>query len=196
VTNNKKQTSLIHRDEFRESSTLWMIQTIRSKKPAPTSQDFIDYVHKYYQQSIYPSTACFWLRSLGFSFKGKNSSEVYFDGHERPDVVMERIAYVDRMILLRKQMIIFGGVDMSEEILGEELWLNMSACLYVLVTHDETTAYSKGGLSKGWAHVKSGRMVEKGRGQSRMISAYCSELVGWLRKSAKIINPQKDKVCN
>jgi hypothetical protein len=96
------------------------------------------------------------------------------------------------MLRLWKQMISFGGEDMLEEFLGENL-VDESACLYVEVTHDETTLYSKGGLTLAWFHAMSGRMVDKGKGDSRMISAYCSELIGWLRQSARIINPKRDK---
>lgn len=193
ITSETRLSSIIHDDDFREKATLWMAQTIKTKKPQPTSDDFIGYVFRFYNLSISETTSCLWLRSLGFNFKGQSCTQVYFDGHEREDVVLYREKYVDMLWELKDYMISFGGDDMLDEILGEGLANNLKSLL-VLVTHDETTVYSKGGLSRAWGHDRAGRMVEKGRGESRMISAYCSELIGWLRKSAKIINPKRDKV--
>jgi hypothetical protein len=71
-----------------------MVQTIKTKKPDATSKDFIDYVQSFHNKKISETTACMWLRTLGFSFKGKGNTCLYFDGHERPDVVAARIKYV------------------------------------------------------------------------------------------------------
>ena len=114
---------------------------------------------------------------------GENSTEVYFDGHERGDVKEHRMRFFNQILESRKQMITFGSENMTEEILGEMLEA-LGTALYVLVSHDETTVYSKGGLSRGWGHDRSGRHVQKGRGEARIISAFCSELLGWLKKSA------------
>ena len=49
-----------------------------------------------YCLDIRPSTVSLWLHNMGFSYK-QFSKGVYFDGHEREDVVEERKAYLAKL---------------------------------------------------------------------------------------------------
>ena len=79
---------LIHDDNFREKATVWMVQTIKCM-PFALCEDFIGFVFQFYTSSIAKATACLCLKSLGFSFTGQLCTYVYFDGHERVDVVKQ-----------------------------------------------------------------------------------------------------------
>ncbi|CAJ0634187.1 12700_t:CDS:1, partial [Entrophospora sp. SA101] len=69
---------------------------------------------------------------MGWEYKS-HQKDVYFDGHERPDVIEYRMKFLDQMKLFEKFMPIFEGEEMENII-----WpaLDLYEKIHILVTHD------------------------------------------------------------
>ena len=65
------------------------------------------------------------------------------------------------------------------------------AIVYDVIVHDESTAHAKDMKKMRWGKVGEG-IGTKTRGQSRHVSAYCSECVGVLDESIEWLNPGGD----
>lgn len=65
--------------------------------------------------SICESTALRWLRALGWIYS-RAKKGLYFDGHERPDVVEYRTVFLARMEVLEKRMVIIDKDDQTKVI--------------------------------------------------------------------------------
>ena len=64
-------------------------------EPNLTSKMFADWIHREYDTKIQDRTARRWLAKLGFS-QVQHQKGVYFDGHERADVVACRDAFLNK----------------------------------------------------------------------------------------------------
>jgi hypothetical protein len=137
--NPRRLSSLIHNDNFSVEATAWLVQAIKSKKP-PNSAHFIDMIKRTYGKNLGKTEACKWIRSLGFKYS-RTKSQIYFDGHERKDVVVYRITYVSKMLEYRAQwMYTYSGPDMTGRSPGS--MMTDGGHYYVLVVHDESMMYS------------------------------------------------------
>ena len=58
---------------------------------------FADWIHREYDTKIQDRTARRWLAKLGFS-QVQHQKGVYFDGHERADVVACRDIFLTKMV--------------------------------------------------------------------------------------------------
>ncbi|CAG8802015.1 24869_t:CDS:2, partial [Dentiscutata erythropus] len=70
--------------------------------------------------------------------------KIYFDGHEREDVVKSRNHFLQKMAELRKQIALYEGVGLNR--IPLELYPEI-----VLVAQDETTLYSNDSVKKYWS---------------------------------------------
>lgn len=130
------------------------------------------------RKSISIRTARRWLNSLGCQFEEYRKG-MYFDGHEREDVVTYRSKFLEEMKDLERRMVRYEGETMEPipPVLGageREL---------ILVTHDECIFYSNDGKRGIW--VSDGKMPlrKKGNGRSIMVSEFLSEACGRLQLS-------------
>jgi hypothetical protein len=90
--------------------------------------------------SISLSTALRWLEILGYKYQTHNQ-DVYFDGHEREDVVNYRKVFLEKMAEFEKFMAIYEG-DLMER---KPPVLSEGEKEHILVTHDESIFYSNDG---------------------------------------------------
>ena len=103
----------------------------------------IDWVKESEGVEICKSTASLWLHDLGFTYE-QFSKGVYFDGHERDDVVESRKVYLDTLDSLRHRM-----------------WVSHSPrpdplCRPVIrIFHDESTYYANADQSHHTLHTSS-----------------------------------------
>jgi hypothetical protein len=134
--------------------------------------------------SLSDSTVRRWLRELGYRHKIIDKGGIYFDGHNRDDVVLYRqTEYVPKMGKLferlqdyqrtedRKSWVPVGGQFDGKEV--------------VLLFQDESTVMTSDTVRVGWAD-SSGHgtgLKTKKRGQGIMISGYINARTGVLRMS-------------
>ena len=76
----------------------------------------------------------------------KFGKDIFFDGHERPDVIEYRKAWALRMLQYKSFMTAFGEED---EVI-EPVLADPSQQKLVLVTHDECTFYANDGKKDMW----------------------------------------------
>ena len=100
-----KWDSLLHDEEFKLKATEYMREHGYVKgAPNLTLADFVRWVSEVWDVKICMETARVWLHSMGFTYR-QFSKGIYFDGHEREDVVDDRSKYLSRMASLEDRMI-------------------------------------------------------------------------------------------
>ena len=157
--------------------------------------DFINYISNEifpfvgYERNkkISEATARRWLKKMGWEYKA-HSKDIYFDGHERPDVVEYRREFLEKMESLERYMPVFEGENMDEE-----KWpsLEQNEKFHSFVVHDESTFFSNDGLKKFWAPEGEQPLRPKTQGSSLHVSEFLCETIGRLR-----LNQQQREINN
>ena len=124
-------------------------------------------------------TAQRWLRYLGFK-PTVYQQGLYFDGHERPDVVTYRKLFLDEFLEYQRRMFTYVGDDLETPIHPE---LRDGERPIVLVTHDESCFSSNDGSKTIWMEKDRRPLRPKGQGRSIMVSDFLCECHGPLRLS-------------
>ena len=127
------------------------------------------------------STAREWLLRLGFRYKG-HSKSIYYDGHERADVIQDRLEKLVQLKVLEEVTVHFGGPN-CEEVIWPLLWPGEQPVVWV--SQDESSYHSNDDVKSEWAEEGKGLQIkQKSRGSLLMVSAFISELHGLLRCTA------------
>ena len=79
-----------------------------------TSQMFSEWIVKEYNIRVHERTACRWLQQLGFS-RVQHQKGVYFDGHDRDDVVEYRKVFLGRLSDLDRKLLTCFGLNYNQE---------------------------------------------------------------------------------
>jgi hypothetical protein len=127
-------------------------------------------------KTISTRTAERWLRVLGLTFK-QHRKGIYYDGHEREDVVEYRKIFLQRMKAFEAKMTKYTGPHMDIEI--EPLYWPWEKEI-ILVVHDESIFYSNDGKRGIWSEDGEMPLRAKGNGKSLMVSEFLSEACGRL----------------
>ena len=99
-----KRVSLMSDDKFRKQVKEYVLENGYVKgRPNLTLQQLVEWVNKHHGIEVCTSTMSLWLHDMGFSYK-QFSKGVYFDGHEREDVVEERKAYLAKLASYNQRM--------------------------------------------------------------------------------------------
>lgn len=129
------------------------------------------------------ATAHRWLAKLEWRF-GKKSNGMYFDGHEREDVVAYRQAFVNRWAEYETR---FQFWDDNGNPVSSPSQCSHSFPL-VLVTHDESTFFQNDERKTCWGHQSSQPAPKpKGEGQSLMVSDFLTAEWGCLRNGDRCV---------
>ena len=159
--------SLIHDEDFKDSARAFVRSNANKRGEA---HDFASWVESKYSINITEETARLWLHTLGFSqrhhYKG-----VFFDGHEREDVVTYRKEFLDRLQELDRKTIMSDGMcpELEE---GEKPLIR--------VVHDESTFYANADQSYYWCDGENQVLRQKSLGASIMVSDFIEEVGGYL----------------
>ena len=136
-------------------------------QPNLTGQSFALWVGKTLlkDQVVDEKTARRWLKKLGFRYV-KHRLTMYFDGHERPDVVLARLAYLrEKKIHDETTLHIFGALSSVTFF-----------PIYIEIIHDECVCNTNADQSSAWvegtAHLP---LKPKSLGKGLMISAFLTE---------------------
>ena len=129
--------------------------------------------------SISCSTAHEWLHILGWEYKD-HSKNIYFDGHEREDVVADRHRFLWQWAELRERMATYEGKDL-EQIISPILPPDVPEI--VPVTHDESIFYANDDVVKAWGPAEENQLRRKSQGLSIHVSDFLCESIGRLRLS-------------
>jgi len=130
------------------------------------------------------------LRREGFQFQ-KYKKSLYYDGHERPDVVADRQQrFLPEMAKYEEYLVeyIIGDVE-------HELWKmpnNFVERRLVLCAHDEMTAQANDDVGKGWIFDGAQPLWKKGAGRGLHQSDVICSTVGWLQEASHTLEYGKN----
>ncbi|KAL1717101.1 hypothetical protein EV715DRAFT_171758, partial [Schizophyllum commune] len=121
--------------------------------------------------SISERTARRWLNRLSWRYKRKQNG-MYIDGHERPDVVADRVAFCKRWADYEKRFVKFDN-EGNELPRPQGFSVPGKPFRLILVTHDESTFYQNDQRRLHWQHTGTRAAPHpKGEGQSIMVSDF------------------------
>jgi hypothetical protein len=124
---------------------------------------------------ISESTAHAWLHRLGFVV-ANHKKGVYFDGHERPDVVLSRILYLVEKKEYDKRLLHTMPTEAQKAAFR---LLPKDERPIVELSHDECCFNSNEDVSRTWAEEKNQSSCKsKSKGAGMMVSAFISEIDG------------------
>ena len=126
-------------------------------------------------------TATHWMYKLGFKPQEYHKS-LYFDGHERPDVVEARKKYIQDFKMYRKRSQVCEGenLDVSVPVYPELLGDSKET---VVIFHDESTIHAKEKPRLAWLLPGTQEIRSKSSGQLIHISDFILETTGHLKLS-------------
>ncbi|KAG2210685.1 hypothetical protein INT45_003996 [Circinella minor] len=121
------------------------------------------------------------MHEWGYVYR-KNNKDIYYDGHDRADVVKYRQAWAKRMMQYRERMETYKS-DAVETVIEPALLASAQKKL-VLVTHNESTFYANDGKQTLWLQEGETVLRNKSPGQSIMISEFQCPCHGTMRSAA------------
>ena len=185
------QSSIIQDEEFKISAREFVRSNGYKKgEPNLTAHDFKSWIEDNYDVTICTETARVWLHLLGFSQKSHQKG-IFFDGHDRSDVVEEREKFLDALEDFDK-LTVEPGKPLPYLDPGQKHLLR--------VVHDESTFYANADQSQFWSDGEQQLLRQKSLGQSIMVSDFIVERYGYLKdenNSARLcLEIQKDGYFN
>ena len=199
---NRNVHSLMDDPAIRAKATVWLRLNAKRKKKATPNMKIKDF-QRYLQDDLLADTdkivtrwfAHTMLMSLGWCFK-RHSKGIYYDGHERPDVVAARKEFLRLMSIWEKRMKKYSGPECT---VVTEPALEPGQREIVLVVHDECTVYAYEDETHSWVEKGRGHQLKnKAKGPTINLSFFLSELGGLLKctddqyAAYKISNPDSD----
>ena len=121
------------------------------------------------------------LHTVGMSYM-QYTQGFYIDGHERPDVVSYRDAFLERMSNDERYFFKYEGEDMATIFYPA---LNFGERPRVLVKHDESCFSSHDGKTTIWMDESNRPLRPKGQGRSIMVSECLCEFHGAMKLNQK-----------
>jgi hypothetical protein len=141
---HKKIIRLIDDEDIADMCRVWLHEQNYNATPSKfknfIQEELLPKIGVARRKNISLMTATRWLNVLGYSFQ-QHHKGIYYDGHEREDVVQYRKEFLEKMFEYEKYMSKFDGEFMDQ------------ICPYllegekevILVVHDECIFYSNDG---------------------------------------------------
>jgi hypothetical protein len=129
------------------------------------------------KKSISNTTVRAWLKHFGWTFR-IGAKDIYYDGHERSDVLEYRQEFLAEMEQLEQWMPKPSDDDIMTLI---EPNLNEGDKRHILVTHDESVFYANDGKKTFWGPIGHQPLRKKGTGLSLHVSDFLTEVDGRLK---------------
>jgi hypothetical protein len=136
------------------------------------------------------STARRWLHREGFQYISHKKG-LYFDGHDRPDVVAYRQeVFLPEMLAYHARLVRYkvGSPDEEEDIKPA----NYVERRLVLCPHDESTSQANDSHDKAWTLEDQHQLRKKGAGRGLHTSGVITATVGYLEEATQIIEYGKN----
>jgi hypothetical protein len=178
---HQKIKSLMHDEDIHGL----LVEYLWSKKCDVNVKDF----KKHIEEELFPSigieeekkisetTIRVWLRKLGWNHQ-KLRKGTYMDGHERPDVILAREKFLEKISSFEKFMPTPSEDDIT--ILNEPT-LVPGETKHIMVVHDESIFYANDGKTTYWGPNSHAPLRKKGMGLSLHVSDFLTEVEGRLK---------------
>lgn len=141
------------------------------------------------KRTISLRTAQHWLHNMGWRYARKKNG-MYIDGHERPDIVDYREAFIERWKGYEKRMASFDNDGEREAFSPHGFPVPPNQVFkLILVTHDESIFYENDRRKNCWTHKSDrGAPQRKGEGSSLMVSDFLTTEWGRLTHDNESVN--------
>ena len=164
-------SSLIHNEEFKfEARTYMRMHACRKGEPNVTLAMFAKWVQENYGVTIKEEVARRWLGALGFE-RIHHQKGVYFDRHDREDVVKYRNEFLEKMVELDRKSLTCDGTTPQ---------LDRGEKPFIRVVHDESTYHANSDQTYFWGDKETNVLHQKSLGASIMVSDFIEEVNGFL----------------
>jgi len=186
---HQKTKSFIDDEDIINKSLIF----IRQNNGKITPKDYQNYVNLILfsdmgivNKKITVKTSRVWLKKIGLVPQPRKKG-IYFDGHERKDVLEYRAKFLEELKELEQFMPMFVGDDMIQ--INPEIPNNQQ--LHIFVTHDECLFYANDDRPIVWTPIGEPPLRKKGQGKSIMISEFLLETIGCLKLTSEqsLLNP-------
>jgi hypothetical protein len=147
-------------------------------------------VHMKVGRGISLNSARRWLRKEGFKFISHQKG-LYFDGHDRPDVVKYRQEVFLKTMEIHSHRIIQYVVGSVEKEV-QKYTSNFVERRVVLCAHDEMTAQANDSRVKSWVFEDQHSLRKKGAGRGVHQSDVICSTVGWLKNASQSLEYGKN----
>jgi hypothetical protein len=147
-------------------------------------------IHLKVGRGVSLSTARRWLHREGFRYIGHKKG-LYFDGHDRPDVVSYRQdEFLPKMKLYESRFVRYVVGDVSKELHSDPP--NFVETRKVLLAHDEMTAQANDARGKSWVFDDQHTLRKKGVGRGLHQSDVICSTMGFLPGASQTIEYGKN----
>lgn len=165
-----KWISLISGESLRSDLRKFIAESGYVKgRPNLTLKDVVSWLKDTRDVDVCTSTVSLWLHEMGFSYQ-QFSKGVYFDGHERDDVVAGSRAYLATLQSYESRMWTYNTPAPDPAIRP-----------LIRIFHDESTFYANADQSFHWTDGKKQVLKQKSLGQAIMVSDFVEEVGGMLQ---------------
>ena len=135
-------------------------------------------------------TARQFLHKEGFRFV-EHKKALYYDGHERPDVVEYRQkVFIPQLFGLRYWLVEYQPDNLEEEVVKKPL--NFVERRLVMVPQDEMTAQANDGMKKSWVQQDEQPLMKKGVGRGIHQSDVICATHGWMKEASQSLEYGKN----
>ncbi|KAG1489580.1 hypothetical protein G6F47_012193 [Rhizopus delemar] len=129
-------------------------------------------------QLVPESTLSNYLHEWGYVYR-KNQKTIYFDGHEREDMVEYRNVCSKRMLEYMEKMDFYSGETEEDVLEPNALPEGERKCVFVM--HDESTFYANDGKNDVWLADGENYIRKKGPGLFIMVSEFQCPCYGTMK---------------
>lgn len=184
---HSKILSPIDLDSVRDDCLSWL----RDQNPNQlTSLEFKQFLDNYLADKgflaegsqLCSTTAIQWMHKLNFKMWDYKKG-LYYDGHERVDVVAYRKVFLAKMLEYENRMVKYIVCNVTGEETTQNPTLEPNKKISVMVVHDECCFSSHDGRKYLWVEGDKGHIRKKGQGKSIMVSEFLYECHGHMRIS-------------
>jgi hypothetical protein len=145
-------------------------------------------IHLKVGRGISLSTARRWLHLEGFRYISHKKG-LYFDGHDRPDVLAYRQNYfLPTMKSFESRLVRYIVGDVDKTVLPS----NYVERALVLCAHDESTSQANDAPEKAWVLEEQHHLRKKGPGRGLHQSDVICSTVGWLSDASQTLEYGKN----
>ena len=176
-------------ENTRNQSNSQTIQEIQETIESVGIQD-AEHPNEYRKKGgIRSRTARKWLKKLGYSWREVKKG-VFFDGHERKDVVADRIKFVEQTKKDEPYLVEFDSFgNILDKSYPQDCEVGGSQRRpIILITHDESTFSANDANKQAWLKDSDTFLRPKGKGQGIMVSDF---LLPWSRLNLNHLGAEK-----
>src|SRR6266498_4034874 len=182
-----KIKSLLDDEDFSEDCKAWLRQQTPETRSPYNLKMYIEEelfpksTGNIKKDTISEKTCRNYMHLWGYRYDERKKG-IYYDGHERLDVVEYRKEWLERMFMYKKRMKEFDG-DMLDIVLEPKLELEEKELIQV--THDECHFYANDRRRRIWIGEEEDILRPKHLGRSIIVSAFLCSCHGLLQLSDK-----------